>query len=192
LRYSYVGGMAILFDLVMIVAASVLTGVLYHLAILDYVGQVETFFGIGGLTAVNFSVILAARGAYRPQDLANFWKQVREATTVWWLVFFALSAVAFSLKISESYSRGATLTFFVFGWFVLILWRLIIARFIANALAKGTFAEQKTVLLADKGSSPDPASSRTSSVTATCRCGLSNFRRTWSNRQVPRPNYLSS
>ncbi len=151
LRYSYVGGMAIVFDLVLIIAASVLTGVLYHLAILDYVGQVETFLGIGGLTAVNFSAILAARCAYRPQYMTMFWKQAGEATTVWLLVFFVLSAVAFSLKISETYSRGATLTFFVFGWFVIILWRLIVAHFMANALAKGTFAEQKIVLLAEQG-----------------------------------------
>src|SRR5271169_301574 len=75
LRYSYVESIAVFFDVVMIVASSVLTGILYHLVILNYIGQVETFFGIGGLTAVNFSAILAARRAYKPQDLANFWKQ---------------------------------------------------------------------------------------------------------------------
>jgi Undecaprenyl-phosphate glucose phosphotransferase len=151
LRYSYVEGLAVFFDLIMIVASSVLTGILYHLAVFRAVGQVETFLGIGGLTAVNFSAILAAHGAYRPQELADFWKQARETTTVWLLVFFVLSAVAFSLKITETYSRGATLTFFVFGWFVTILWRLIIARFMAHALEKGTFAEQKTILLAEQG-----------------------------------------
>jgi len=150
LRYSYVEGLAVFFDLIIIIASSVLTGVLYHLAIINAVGDVETFLGIGGLTAVNFSAILAARGAYRPQVLANFWKQGRETTTVWLLVFFVLSTVAFSLKISETYSRGATLTFFVFGWFAIILWRLIIARFMAYALATGTFAKRKTILLAEQ------------------------------------------
>jgi undecaprenyl-phosphate galactose phosphotransferase/putative colanic acid biosynthesis UDP-glucose lipid carrier transferase len=142
--------LAVFFDLIIIIASSVLTGVLYHLAIINAVGDVETFLGIGGLTAVNFSAILAARGAYRPQVLANFWKQGRETTTVWLLVFFVLSTVAFSLKISETYSRGATLTFFVFGWFAIILWRLIIARFMAYALATGTFAKRKTILLAEQ------------------------------------------
>ena len=150
LRYSYVEGVAVFFDLIIIVASSVLTGVLYHLAVINSVGEIETFFGIGGLTAVNFSAILAARGAYRPHVLADLWKQERETTIVWLLVFFVLSAVAFSLKISETYSRGSTLTFFVFGWFAIILWRLVLARFMVRALARGTFAEQKTILLADQ------------------------------------------
>ena len=62
-----------------------------------------------------------------------------------------LSAAAFSLKISETYSRGSTLVFFVFGWFAIILWRLVLARFMVRALARGTFAEQKTILIADQG-----------------------------------------
>ena len=151
LPYSYIDGIAVAFDLILILASSLLTGIFYHLAFLGWGGDIETFFGIGALTAVNFLAILAARRAYKPQDLANFWKQARETTTTWLFVFFVLSAVAFSLKISETYSRGATLTFFVFGWAAIILWRLIIARFMAHAFAKGGFAERKTILLAEQG-----------------------------------------
>ena len=57
LRYSYIEECGVFFDLIIIVASSVLTGILYHLAVINSVGEIETFLGIGGLTAVNFSAI---------------------------------------------------------------------------------------------------------------------------------------
>ena len=109
------------------------------------------FLSVGALACINFSAILAARAAYRPQNLANFWKQARETTATWLFVFFVLLAVAFLFKVSETYSRGATLTFFVVGWAGIMVWHFIIARFIVHALAVGAFAEQKTILLAEEG-----------------------------------------
>ena len=137
-------------DLILILTASVLSGTAYHLAFLDQVGNPATFLSVGGLTYINFAAILAARGAYRPQSLVNFPKQARETTIVWLIVFFVLSAVAFSLKITDTYSRGATLAFFATGWCAIIVWRLAFARFISRALSAGSFAEQKVILLADR------------------------------------------
>ena len=151
LPFHLIEGMAVGSDVLLILAASMLTGIAYHLAAFGQVGPVETFLGIGALASINFSAILAARGAYRPKSLASFRKQVQETTTVWLLVFFVLSAVAFSLKVSETYSRGATLAFFAVGLSAITIWRLIVARLIGNALAVGGFAEQKTILLAEKG-----------------------------------------
>ena len=93
----------------LIVSTSVLTGIAYHWAVFDRLGPLETFLGLGALSYVNFSAILAARGVYRPQNLANYWMQVRETTTVWLFVFFVLSVVAFTYKIGGTYSRGSTL-----------------------------------------------------------------------------------
>ena len=151
LPFHLVEAAAICSDGVLILAASVLTGIAYYLLAFDLVGPVEIFFGVGVLTFVNFSAILAARGAYRPQNLADFWRQLRETTVVWALVFFVLLAVAFSLKVTETYSRGATLTFFVVGWTSITVWRLVVARFLGHALAVGAFAEQKAILLAEEG-----------------------------------------
>jgi Undecaprenyl-phosphate glucose phosphotransferase len=151
LPYNLIEAAAICSDAALILTTSVLTGALYHLAIFDHVGPVETFLGIGALAFVNLSAILAARGAYRPQNLANFWWQARETTAIWLLVFFVLSVAAFSLKVTETYSRGATLTFFFVGWSAIVVWRLIIARAISHALAIGAFAEQKIVLLGEEG-----------------------------------------
>ena len=151
LPFSLIETVAVCSDAVLILCTSVLSGIAYHFIFLDRVGPVEMFLAAGALTWVNFSAILAARGAYRPQNLVEFWKQVQETTAVWVLVFLLLSAVGFSFKMSGVYSRGASFAFFVVGWSAITIWRLVIARFIVHALAAGTFAEQKSILLVEKG-----------------------------------------
>jgi Undecaprenyl-phosphate glucose phosphotransferase len=142
-------------DFILILVLSLLTGSAYRLAAFSEIGEIETFFGVGAVTAVNFVAILAARGGYQPEVLANFGRQLRETTTVWVLVFFLLSLVAFSLKVSETYSRGTTLAFFAGGWLAIATWRWAFSSFIAQSIAEGRFAEQKAVLLAQKGQFED-------------------------------------
>ena len=153
LPFHLINRIAFVSDLVLIVIVSLLSGIGYHLTVSSFstVGPVETFFGVGAVTAGYFSAILAARGAYQPQNLANFWKQARETTQVWLFAFFVLSVVAFSLKVSETYSRGATLTFFAGGWLAITVWRLVVSRYLAEALAEGGFAQLKTILIAEEG-----------------------------------------
>lgn len=150
LAFHSITPLALCSDVVIIVGVSVLSGMLYHIAVFSNFGPVETFFGVGALTAVNFTAIMAALGAYKPDALSTVWNQVRDTSKVWLFAFFLLSVVAFSLKTSETYSRGATLAFFVVGWTAIFGWRLLIARFIDQSLAAGAFAEQKTILVADK------------------------------------------
>lgn len=150
LAFQSIGPLTLCSDVVIIVGVSLLSGMLYHLAVFSLFGPLDTFFGVGALTAVNFSAIMAALGAYKPETLGSAWKQVRDASKVWLFAFFLLSVVAFSLKISETYSRGATLTFFAVGWGAMVGWRLLIARFVERSLADGGFAEQQTILVADK------------------------------------------
>jgi undecaprenyl-phosphate galactose phosphotransferase/putative colanic acid biosynthesis UDP-glucose lipid carrier transferase len=153
LPFSSVGTVLTCLDLTLILATGVLTGIGYHLVLTNWndYGDIQTFFGVGALTAVNFSAILAARGAYRPQRLVGYRKQLKDISLVWIFAFFLLSFVAFSLKVSETYSRGATLSFFLFGWSTVAAWRLIASRLIAKTIAEGSFAERKIILLAEEG-----------------------------------------
>jgi Undecaprenyl-phosphate glucose phosphotransferase len=163
LPFYLIESVAVGIDSILIVGMSVLTGIAYRLAFVNLVGpsgitshqalQITTLLAIGALTCVLFTTIIAARGAYRPQNLVNFWRQVRLATIVWLFVFFVLSLMAFAFKVSSTYSRGATLTYFVVGWAAITLWRLVLSRYIARSLAEGRFAQQKVLLLAEEGES---------------------------------------
>jgi undecaprenyl-phosphate galactose phosphotransferase/putative colanic acid biosynthesis UDP-glucose lipid carrier transferase len=151
LPFYLIEAIAICSDLVLIVTVSVVTGLTYHYLFLNSSGPVESFLAQGVLACIIFSSIMAALGAYRPQILVDFWKQMRLSTLVWLFVFFVLSAVAFSFKISETFSRGATLTFFVVGWASIVIWRFVLADRITLALANGRFAKKKILLIAEQG-----------------------------------------
>lgn len=138
-------------EFVLVVGTSVVAGVAYHAFTGSHGGNIVAFLGIGALVFINFFAIGAFRGNYKPQALTDFWDQVREVTAAWFSVCLLLLALAFSLKISDSYSRGATLTFFAAGWGTLILWRALLARSIGAAFAVGGFTEQRIVILATEG-----------------------------------------
>jgi Undecaprenyl-phosphate glucose phosphotransferase len=138
-------------DLVLVVAISVLTGVGYHWIFLGVLGNVETFLGIGVLVFANFSAISAARENYRTKNLVNFRRQAREVSVIWTGVFLVLLGIAFSLKVTQGFSRGATLTFFAVGLSGIIAWRGLFARLLADALAAGAFAERRIILIGERG-----------------------------------------
>jgi len=151
LPFRSIGPIALLVELIIVVAISVVGGVGYQLIFLTGTGSVERFFGIGLLVFANFSAISAARGNYQPRNLGNFRRQAREATLTWMLVCFMLLGVAFSLKIAETFSRGSTITLFVLGWLAIVAWRGLLSHFLVRALEKGAFAERNVVLIAEKG-----------------------------------------
>jgi Undecaprenyl-phosphate glucose phosphotransferase len=147
--FSHIASSVLCCDLAVIVSMSIATSVIYHLFLIGEPGPVEIFFGVGALTGVNFCIILSSRGAYQPHRLVDFWRQLRETSWIWVVAFFLLSLLAFSFKVSATYSRGTILIFFVAGWFAIAISRLIIGRSMARAIAEGGFAEQKTILLAE-------------------------------------------
>jgi undecaprenyl-phosphate galactose phosphotransferase/putative colanic acid biosynthesis UDP-glucose lipid carrier transferase len=93
---------------------------------------------------------LLARGDYRVRNLVNFRRQARDIVMVWSGVFLVLLGVAFSLKIAETFSRGATISFFTVGLGAVLAWRAVLARYLTAALANGAFAERKIILLGEK------------------------------------------
>jgi undecaprenyl-phosphate galactose phosphotransferase/putative colanic acid biosynthesis UDP-glucose lipid carrier transferase len=60
-----------------------------------------------------------------------------------------LLGVAFSLKIAEVLSRGATFAFFILGLSSLLVWRGILAHLLAKALENGAFAERKIIVIGE-------------------------------------------
>jgi undecaprenyl-phosphate galactose phosphotransferase/putative colanic acid biosynthesis UDP-glucose lipid carrier transferase len=137
-------------DLLLVIAVSVATGAAYIWIAFGIVDRIETFFGVGVIVFANFAAILLARGDYRVRNLVNFRRQTRDIVMVWSGVFLVLLGVAFSLKIAETFSRGATISFFIFGLAAVVAWRGVLARYLARALAGGAFAERKIVLLGEK------------------------------------------
>jgi Undecaprenyl-phosphate glucose phosphotransferase len=150
LPFRLVEPTVILVEFLLVILASLLSGIGYHLVFLGSIGNIGTFVSVGVLVFVNFSAISAARGNYRPNSFLNLSRQVREVTLGWIFVCFILLLVAFSFKITEEYSRGTSLAFFVFGWSAVVAWRGFASVVLARAWADGAFAERKILLLAEE------------------------------------------
>jgi Undecaprenyl-phosphate glucose phosphotransferase len=137
-------------DFALLVGTSALGGIVYIRLSLGSVGDVRPFLGVGALTFAYCASFLAARGDYRIKNLVNRRRQMREITLAWLSVVLVLLSVAFTLKIAEAFSRGATLTFFATGWLSLLIWRRFVGGYIADSLANGGFAERKVILIGEK------------------------------------------
>lgn len=138
-------------DLLVIALTSLLAGVGYHWLVLNTTGNVDEFLALGVLVFANFAALTMARQNYRATNLINIGRQVRYATINWLFIFAILTAVAFTLKVATDFSRGATLSFFALGWGGLVLSRIFIGRSLKHALADGAFAEQRVVLITERG-----------------------------------------
>lgn len=149
LPFHYIEPLTIGADAVAVLGTSLVSGIGYHAVIFDYRGNATMFLAVGVLVLANFCALIAAQHNYRPTALINFGRQIRFVTLTWWFVFTFLAGVAFTLKIAETFSRGATLTFFLSGWLVLILSRYITSRYLKGALERGSFAEQRIIVITD-------------------------------------------
>ena len=150
LPYYFVEPIVLSIDFILLVCASVLAGIGYHWIFLNRLPDAVPYVAIGGLAALNFTAILTALGMYKLQSLIDLKHQTRKVALVWVGVFLALLGVAFTLKIGDELSRGATLGFFIIGLFFLSVWRVAFENMLQKAVANGTFAKQKTMFVGDK------------------------------------------
>jgi Undecaprenyl-phosphate glucose phosphotransferase len=153
LPYHLVEPITFTVDITLVVAVSLLAGIGYNyffLGLIPAANAVQTYAAIGVLTLTNVSAILAARGDYRVSNLASFYRQARDLTIIWTGVFLILIGVAFCLKVSANFSRGATLTFFAFGLGGMIAWRRVLAQALGHALSAGAFARRNVILIGER------------------------------------------
>jgi Undecaprenyl-phosphate glucose phosphotransferase len=153
LPYHLVEPITFTVDIILVVAVSLLAGIGYNyffLGLIPAATAIQTYAAIGVLTLTNVSAILAARGDYRVSNLVSFYRQARDLTIIWTGVFLILVGVAFSLKASANFSRGATLTFFALGLGGMIAWRRFLAQVLGYALSAGAFAPRNVILIGER------------------------------------------
>jgi Undecaprenyl-phosphate glucose phosphotransferase len=134
-------------DCVIILAASLISGFVYQRWAHGGCENFETSLAVGLLVAVNFTTVLAARGSYKPLGLIALQSRIKEAVTIWFIVFSLLLAVVFLLKVGATLSRGAIGTFLVVGLTLLVSWRVLLSSYLTKAFAHGSFAERRVLVI---------------------------------------------
>ena len=133
---------ALTVDAAIIVAASVATGMAFQILSHGVTGDVQTFLATGAIVAVLYAGLVRWR---TPRDLrasATRLGRARTATVAWLTTFLFLIVLAFGMKISAQFSRGAVFSFFAFGFVCVVASRAItprvLSRWLENSAYRGT------------------------------------------------------
>ena len=151
LRPSTVETGVLIADIFLIVITGIICSLAYHWTIGGGTKDVAPYVGVSFIIAANFSAIMTARQNYHLKRLIRPAKQIREAIIVWSGTYGLLAAVAFTMKISDVFSRGSVLLFFAGGLTSLVVCRWLIADIISRSLANGSFARKKIIVITERG-----------------------------------------
>src|ERR1039458_7839887 len=108
ISHRAVAALAMLFDVLIIIATSVLSGIVYHIETIGYPGPIDEFAGFAAVVAVMFITLAKNRDLYTLRELLNLKSQIIRITTKWVGVFLFITAIGFTMKAGEHFSRGAT------------------------------------------------------------------------------------
>ncbi|MEY9754635.1 undecaprenyl-phosphate glucose phosphotransferase [Bradyrhizobium sp. IC4060] len=138
-------------DATLIVVSGIGCAVGYLLATAGVVGKPEIYAAASILVAINFVLLTIVQQGYQIKTITDRPRTFRMTLTTWTGLFGALLAIAFTMKVSEGFSRGATISFYLVGLFLLLAWKTVAARWTAHALRSGAFANGRAIMIAEFG-----------------------------------------
>src|ERR1700730_14347050 len=110
ISYRSVEALSIGADVVLILLACIVSGVVYHSITEGNIGDPSEYVGTAAVVSALFCSLLKIRGSYSPAELLNYKAQLKGVTLTWIGVFLFLAGVVFALKIGKEFSRGAYLS----------------------------------------------------------------------------------
>jgi undecaprenyl-phosphate galactose phosphotransferase/putative colanic acid biosynthesis UDP-glucose lipid carrier transferase len=137
-------------DGLLIIICGVSSAVLYHLYSQSHFGT-DVYAAASLLVAINFGLLITVQHGYRLKNITNLARQWRMTLTTWTGLFAALLAIAFTMKVSENFSRGTTISFYLVGLAALLAWKTAASLWIARSLRRGAFANSRVVVIAEFG-----------------------------------------
>ena len=157
ISYRTVGLFVGLLDVLMIIGASVAGGIVYELLAFGDIdtadgffrvgNSIDGFFRVGIISAALFLLLNATRGLYELPALLQLNRQIRALASGWIAVALAVIALLFLLKIGQLYSRGATFSFNVVAFPLLLLLRIGVATTLERLTARQALSGDPAIVL---------------------------------------------
>ena len=156
IRYRAIGQLVGALDYALIVTAIIVAGIVYHAIVLrGNVPNLMPYVSAGNIVAVLFVLGAASYGTYRPTTIASAGRQIRSILIFWSLAYLSLALFLFLAKSGSDFSRGTIIIFGALGFFLLLASHLWISTTLKVALAQGTLAGDRAVVIADGQSMTD-------------------------------------
>jgi undecaprenyl-phosphate galactose phosphotransferase/putative colanic acid biosynthesis UDP-glucose lipid carrier transferase len=139
----------VLSDCILIITASVISAVAYHLIALNGAPDIKQYFGIGSVSALIYVSLVASRKLYRVHSLSYFPGQTKQILLPWLVVVGVCTLVLFLFKSGANYSRGSLAIFSAVALGALIGSRYIIAHKLTAALLDGSLSAPRAIIIGD-------------------------------------------
>jgi Undecaprenyl-phosphate glucose phosphotransferase len=136
-------------DLLLILVSSVIAGYGYNFFIWGVTTDGYADLAVGVYAAFTFVVMSRMLGLYQPNRLLSASAQHRGILIAWFIVLLIGTSIFFLFKSGEHFSRGAAIAFGVVGLASIITCRTLIRVNLKRALANGTLAGQRVIVIGD-------------------------------------------
>ena len=146
-----VGPLALLADVIAIVAVAAVTGAVYHKLVYGAADESLYFFEVGTVAASIFVLPNIFRGEYALANYFSFRPHVRRSLHLWHVTFLCLLAIGFLTKVTDVYSRGATILLYVTGFPALMLTRYALVSAVVAGSRIGLVTAQRVFLVGPSG-----------------------------------------
>ena len=135
-------------DAFIILLSCLAGGIGYHLLLGDPF-EILPLCAVGCLASLIYILRMNGSGYYELQESAKPRVELREILVCWFTTGLLLTLIAFLLKISAAYSRGAFIMFFSLVPIALLAARKATKIALARAIARGTIGRRDNVLIGD-------------------------------------------
>lgn len=135
-------------DAVIIWLSCLTGGICYHLLIGDPF-EVLPLSAVGLLASLIYILRMNGNSHYELQESAKPQLEVREILVCWFSTGLLLALIAFLLKISATYSRGAFVMFYILAPIALLVARKAMKAALAHAVTTRIIGRRDTILLGD-------------------------------------------
>ena len=148
--YQAASPLALAIDAILIVATSLVAGFVYNRAAHGQWGDSE-FAGTGVIVALLFCGVTRLQARRDKRASSTRLGRARMAAVAWVTTFLFLIVLAFSLKISATFSRGVVFSFFAAGLFVATISRTMTPRLLARWIRNNAFRGLEVLVIAPDG-----------------------------------------
>jgi polysaccharide biosynthesis protein PslA len=145
------GPLALLADVFTIVATAGLTGAIYHKLVYGAADESLYYFEVGAIVASIFALPNIFRGEYALPNYFSFRPHVRRSIHLWHVTFLCLLAIGFVTRMTDEYSRGATILLYVTGFPALVAMRYGLVSAVITGSRVGLVTAQRVFLVGSSG-----------------------------------------
>jgi Undecaprenyl-phosphate glucose phosphotransferase len=135
-------------DVLVILLSCLAGGISYHVLIGDPF-EILPLCAVGSLASFIYVLRINSSGYYELQESTKPRVEVREILVCWFTTGLMLALIAFLLKISAAYSRGAFLMFYLFAPMALLGARKATKIVLSQAVAGGVLGRRDAILIGD-------------------------------------------